>query len=415
MVLGTALFITGCVLGWYFSRFYKSDSEIEQRVLLKQEKERADKLQTELENLRSLYIESEKRNAELKSEQINFKSLKEQFSDHFKNLSQEIIDNKSKQLQTQSHKNLSLLLKPLEEKIHTFKKQVEETYDKEARERFSLKDKIQELCDVHDRLKTETKHLTQALKGDIKAQGQWGEMILNTVLEASGLKENEHYVTQAKGFSNVSADGKLQKPDVIVKLPDNKHIVIDAKVSLVHYERFIAAHTNSERKDHLSQFIVSIKSHVKQLSEKQYHLAESLETVDFVLLFFPIEGAFSIALQAQPDIFNFCWEKSIVIVSPTTLLATLKTVASIWKREKQNRNAVEVAKLSGLLYDKFISFISDIEQIGSHLKKTEDSYYSAYQKLSSGQGNIVSKLERIKRLGARTNKQIPPKWLSKDK
>ena len=411
----TVLFLLGFSLGWLCFRFYTRGSQIEQAVLLKHEKEKTDQLQDDLEKLRNLYIDSEKRNAELTAEKNNHKNWKEQFSNHFKNLSQEIIDNKSKQIQTQSEKNLLILLNPLKETIHSFKTQVEEIYGKESRERFSLKDKIHELCEVHGRLKEETRHLTKTLKGDVKAQGQWGEMILNTVLQASGLLENEHYITQAKGLSNINDQGKRQRPDVIIKLPDNKHIVIDAKVSLTHYERFINSDSKDEKNIHLSQFIGSIKSHVRQLSEKQYHLVESLNTLDFVLLFFPIEGAFSLALQSQPDIFNYCWKHSIVIVSPTTLLATLKTVASMWKREKQNRNAVEVAKLSGLLYDKFVSFTSDIEQIGSNLKKAEDSYYSAYQKLSSGQGNIVSKLERIKKLGARTNKQISSRWLPEGK
>ena len=403
--------LAGLLIGWSFTDLKKKRLFIETQTLLKKTKEEKNKLEEEIKNLRAEHLHTEKQLSELTAEKKNRQTLQSQFTDHFKNLSQEILESKSKQFQIQAEKNLSNLLSPLKEKIQSFQMKVEETYDKESRERFSLKDKIKELCEVHDRLKAETMHLSQALKGDMRAQGQWGEIILSTILETSGLKENEHYTTQGQGFNLKDEEGKQQKPDVIIKLPDNKHIIIDAKVSLTHYERFIVSDSEEKKQNNLSQFISSLRSHVTQLKKKQYSMANSLNTPDFVLMFFPVEGAFSLALQSDPQIFQFSWDRSIVIVSPTTLLATLKTVESIWKREKQNRNAIEIANASGRLYDKFTSFTEDLSLIGTNLKKAEDSYNQALQKLNTGKGNIVSKLEKIKQLGAKTSKQIPENLL----
>ncbi len=406
---------TGLVIGWlFFSDPKKKRALIESQTLLKKFMEETKKKEEEIKDLHEKYLQAEKKISQLSGEKQNRETLQNQFTDHFKNLSQEIIENKSKQFQTQAEKNLSTLLNPLKEKIQSFQKKVEDTYDRESRERFSLKDKIKELCDVHDRLKAETIHLAQTLKGDVKAQGQWGEIILSTILESSGLKENEHYITQARGLPLTDEEGKRQKPDVIINLPDNKHIIIDSKVSLKHYEQFIVSDSEEEKNTYLSQFISSLRSHVKQLSKKQYSMTDIVNTPDFVLMFFPIEGAFSLALQSDPKVFQFSWDHSIVIVSPTTLLATLKTVESIWKRENQNRNAREIAKASGLLYDKFTSFTEDLTQIGSNLKKAENSYSQALQKLHTGKGNIVSKLEKIKQLGAKTSKKISDNLLSSD-
>ena len=405
----------GIIIGWlFFTEPKKKRKLIESQTLLKKLTEEKQKQEEEIKSLYQKHLLAEKKLSELTGEKQNREILQDQFTSHFKNLSQEIIENKSKQFQLQAEKNLSDLLNPLKEKIQSFQKKVEDTYDKESRERFSLKDKIKELCDVHDRLKSETMHLKQTLKGDVKAQGQWGEVILSAILEASGLKENEHYITQGRGLPLTDEEGRRQKPDVIVKLPDNKHIIIDSKVSLKHYEQFIVSESEEQKKTQLSYFISSLRTHIKQLSEKKYFITNTINTPDFVLMFFPIEGAFSLALQSDPKIFQFSWDHSIVVVSPTTLLATLKTVESIWKREKQNRNAIEIAQASGRLYDKFTLFTKDLTEIGSHLKRAEDSYGKALQKLHTGKGSIVSKLEKIKHLGARTSKQMPDHLLSSD-
>ncbi len=410
LTVGIALFaglIIGGFIGWFLTFSKNQQSSVKTQTLLKKEKEEKDKWEQEAQVLQAKYIHSEKQLSELQAESKIRQTWKEQFTHHFKTLSQEVLDSKSKQFQIQAEQNLSGLLSPLKEKITGFQKKVEETYSQEERERFSLKDKIKELCEVHDRLKEETTRLSQALKGDVKAQGRWGEMILSALLSASGLKENEHYTTQGKGFDLKDKEGRRQKPDVIIKLPEGKHIIIDSKVSLTHYERFIAGKTEEEKQNHLSLFTSSLRSHIKQLHEKQYSRASSLNTPDFVLMFFPVEGAFSLALQSDPQIFPFSWDLSIVVVSPTTLLATLKTVESIWKREKQSKNALEIAEAGGRLYDKFVLFAEDICDIGASLKKAEESYITAFQKLKTGKGNIISKLEKIKELGAKASKQIP--------
>ena len=409
--------IIGGFIGWFLSSTTKKTALIESQIYLKKTKQEKDKLNEEVTTLRATYLNTEKKLSELSAEKKQREQIQEQFQTqfqtYFKNLSQDILENKSKQFQQSAEKNLSALLQPLKEKINTFQTKVEETYQAESRERFSLKDKIKELCEVHDRLKKETRHLSQTLKGDVKAQGQWGEVILNTLLEASGLQEEEHYITQGRGLKLKDEEGKQQKPDVIIKLPDNKHIIIDSKVSLTHYERYIAnSNLEEEKQLQLQKFMSSLRTHILQLSKKEYSLSESLNTPDFVLMFFPIEGAFSLALQSDPQIFQFSWDRSIVIVSPTTLLATLKTVESIWKREKQNRNAIEIAQASGRLYDKFTSFTEDLNLIGSNLKKAEQSYSQALQKLHLGKGNIISRLEKIRKLGAKTSKKISENLLS---
>ena len=249
------------------------------------------------------------------------------------------------------------------------------------------------------------------MKGSVKAQGQWGEMILNKILDAAGLIEGEHYITQGKTLNIKDEEGKQQKPDVVIKLPDNKHIIIDSKVSLTHYEKFISSNTEEDKKKYLSLFTQSIRSHVNQLSEKRYSHSKDLNTPDFTLMFFPIEGAFSLALQDDASLFQFSWDKNIVIVSPTTLLSTLKTVESIWKREKQSRNAIEIARTSGRLYDKFVGFIDDLNDIGHQIKKADKSYSSALHKLETGHGSIISRLEKIKSLGAKASKKIPENLL----
>ena len=402
----------GAFVGWFLTGLKKKRSLIRSHVLLNKAEEEKQALTEEIKTLREKNLHAEKELSTLIAEKKHTQALQEQFAHQFKNLSQEILESKSKQFQAHAEKNISTLLTPLKENLQSFQAKVEETYDRESRERFSLKDKIKELCEVHDRLKAETNTLTQALKGDVKAQGQWGEMVLSAILEASGLKEGEHYTTQGQDLKIKDEEGRRQKPDVIIKLPDKKHIVIDAKVSLTHYERFITSSSEEEKQQQLSLFITSLRSHVKLLSEKQYPLAGSLNTPDFVLMFFPIEGAFSLAVQSDPKLFQFSWEKSIVVVSPTTLMATLRTVENIWKREKQTRNAIEIARTGGLLYDKFTLFAKDLEDIGTNLKKAEESYNQSLQKLHTGKGNIVSRIETLKRLGAKTSKEMPKSLLT---
>ncbi len=405
-------FIAGSFLGWFLKSAKTQKSFVESRILLDKSNEDKQKLELRLQEKQEKYLIAEKKISELEANHINHQTLRTQFSDHFKSLSQEIIDSKSKQFQDRVEKDLSGILNPLRDKIQSFQKSVEDNYYRSSEERNSLKGEIKQLCNTHDKLKEETQQLTQALKGNVKVQGQWGEVILNTILEHSGLIEGEHYTTQGKGLGMKDEEGRLQKPDVVINLPGNRHLVIDAKVSLTHYEQFISAALEEKKQEFLSAFLSSLKSHVKQLSEKHYSQSNQINAPDFTFMFFPIEGALSLAFEKDRELFEFSWKRSIAIVGPTSLLAAVKVAASIWRREKQNRSALEIAQAAGSLYDKCSAFMTDLEKIGENLRKADTSYQSAVSKLRNGQGNIISKLERIKKLGACTTKQIPEQFMS---
>jgi DNA recombination protein RmuC len=299
------------------------------------------------------------------------------------------------------------------EKISEFQLKIENTYQQESREIFSLKNEINKLLINNTDMARETENLTRALKGNAKAQGIWGEIILEKILESSGLREGEEYITQGRNLKLKSEDNRSLKPDVIINLPDNKHLIIDAKVSLTNYEQYIEAVNNDSPKEIIQEkvnlFIKSIQSHINNLSGKNYQYSEGLLTPDFVILFLPIEGAFSLALQIMPELLMQAWHSKIIIVSPTTLFATLKTIASIWLFEKQNKNAILIAKESGLLYDKFVLFTEDLTKIGLALNKADEAYNAAVNKLSTGKGNILSKTEKIRILGAKASKKLDQK------
>ncbi len=324
----------------------------------------------------------------------------------FDSLSQKILNEKTSQFKKDSKEQLENTLQPLKEQIKLFQEKAEKYYDTGSKEMLTLKNEIEHLMNVGQKMNEETHNLTQALKGNVQTQGAWGESILSQVLEASGLRENEEYILQGTDLQLQSISGSHLKPDVVVKLPQNRHLVIDAKVSLTHYERYIASSNAEEKKEFLKNFTRSIRNHISNLSSKEYQNALGLNSLDFVFLFFPLESAFSVALQTDRSIIESSWKESVVIVSPTTLLATLRTVAFMWQRERENKNVLEIAKKSGDLYDKFVGFLDDLTQVGTHLKHSSNSYEDAYKKLSTGKGNIVSRLEHIKKLGARAKKQI---------
>jgi DNA recombination protein RmuC len=286
-----------------------------------------------------------------------------------------------------------------------FEKKVDETYDKELRERISLRDEVRKLTELNARVSEEANNLTKALKGDVKKQGNWGEVILERVLERSGLTKGQEYEREEVVEGS---DNNVQRPDVIIHLPDNKHIIIDSKVSLVAYERSMSAESEEKQVLYLKEHINSLRSHVKLLSDKNYQNAQHINTPDFVLMFVPIEASFSVAVQGDSELFAYAWERKIVIVSPTTLLATLRTISSIWKQENQTKNAQEIARLSGTLYDKFIGFTEDMVKIKTNIDRTSSAYDDAVKKLKDGNGNIIRTAEKIKELGAKTgNKSLP--------
>lgn len=346
----------------------------------------------------------------LTEQKADIDKLQEKFRLEFKNLANEILEEKTQKFTELNKVKLEELLKPLGEKIRDFEKKVEETYDKESKQRFSLEKEIKGLAELNQQISQDAKNLTTALKLDTKKQGNWGELVLERVLESSGLVKGQEYIRE---FSTKGELGDTYRPDVIVNLPDNKHIIVDSKVSLVAYNEFVNADTPEERDKYLKLHILSLKNHVKLLSEKTYQNLEAFDTPDYVLLFIPIESSFSLALQTDVDLFNFAWEKNVVIVSPTTLLATLKTVASIWKHEKQTQNAIKIAREGGLLYDKFVSFLQDLEKIGNQIDTTKRLYDEAHKKLSTGSGNIIGKVEKLKEMGAKASKEISRSLLEK--
>ncbi|CAN5583987.1 DNA recombination protein RmuC [soil metagenome] len=346
----------------------------------------------------------------LGSQKQEMEELQKKFKTEFENIANKILEEKSSKFTEQNKTNLDIILNPLKDKIKEFEDKVERSYKIESNERVSLKEQIKLLMDQNKELSTEANNLTRALKGDVKKQGNWGEVILERILERSGLIKDQEYKAQV---SSTNEEGRRIQPDVIVFLPDEKHIVIDAKVSLIAYEAMVNSATDDERAANILLHITSVKNHIKILSEKNYQHISSIDSPDFVLLFMPIESSFSTALQADNELYNFAWDRKIVMVSPTTLLATLRTIASIWKQERQTRNALEIAERAGRLYDKFAGFTEDMLKVGSKLIDSKNSYDDAMKKLSEGSGNLVSSVEKIKSLGAKALKSISPRLLER--
>ena len=355
-------------------------------------------------NLSKIETENKGLIEKLTEHKAEVEKLQEKFSIQFRNLANDILEEKTKKFTEQNKIKLDEILTPLGEKIRAFEKKVEDTYDKESKQRFSLEKEIKNLAELNIRISEDAKNLTTALKSDSKKQGNWGELVLERVLESSGLVKGQEYIREV---STRTDQGEVYRPDVIVNLPDNKHIIIDSKVSLTAYTDYVNAELPEEKEKFLKLHLLSIRSHIKLLSEKNYQNLVAFDTPDYVLLFMPIESSFSTALQSDLDLFNFAWEKNVVIVSPTTLLATLRTVSSIWKHEKQEMNAKEIARQTGDLYDKFVGFLEDMQELGNRLDTTKKTYDNSMNKLSTGKGNIIGRAQKIKELGAKSSKQIP--------
>jgi len=335
---------------------------------------------------------------------------REQMTLQFKAIAADILEDKSRRFTASNKESIGEILRPLSEKIQHFEKRVEETYDKEAKERFSLASEIRNLQALNARISADAVNLTNALKGESKTQGTWGEVILETILEKSGLVKGREYQTQV---SLKSEDGSRSQPDVIVHMPENKQIIIDAKVSLKAYEAYCSEDDPERRAECLRQHVLSIRNHVRTLSSKDYQNLLSLNSLDFVLLFMPVEAAFSVAVQQDGELFTSAFDKNIILVGPSTLLATLRTIQNIWRYEHQNQNAIEIANSAGALYDKFVAFAGDLEEIGSRIEATQKSYDKAHNKLASGKGNLVSRIENLKKLGARASKKHTEQLLAK--
>ena len=322
----------------------------------------------------------------------------------FENLANQIFEAKTKSFAEQSRSNLDTILTPFKEKISEFEKRVNEAYTTEGKERHSLIKEVQKLQELNQKLGEDAENLTKALKGDTKTQGTWGEIILERILEESGLRKGIEYDTQG-GFRD--SDGKLLKPDVIVHLPEDKDIVIDSKVSLVAYEKYVRAETEGEKETAVKEHLLSINAHLKGLESKKYDELPGLKSLDFVLMFIPIESAFMLAIEKDNEIFRKAFEKNIMIVSPSTLLVTLRTIQNIWRYEYQNKNALEIADRAGALYDKFVGFVDDLEKVGSQLDSTRRAYDGAHNKLTSGKGNLITRAQGLIDLGVKSRKQLP--------
>lgn len=331
-----------------------------------------------------------------------------QLNSEFQNLANKILEEKSKKFTEQNRENIDRVLTPLREQLGDFRRKVEDVYEKESKDRMSLFHEIKGLKELNRQISEDALNLTNALKGQTKTQGTWGEVVLERVLEESGLHNGREYQTQG---SFTSAEGKRLRPDVIVHLPEGKDIIIDSKVSLTAYERYCSSEDEGQRQAALKEHIASLRGHIKGLSVKSYEDLPDVKSLDFVLLFLPIEAAFITAVENDRDIFREAFDKNIIVVSPTTLLATLKTVHNIWRYEYQNRNALEIAEKAGGLYDQFVLFVESMDDIGDKLNKASEAYQTARKRLVDGRGNLVRRTETLKKLGARTKKSMDEKLL----
>lgn len=367
----------------------------EDREFIRSEKEF---LNTELTRKNADFENLFTKNQEQKAE---VEKLQEKFTIEFENLANKILDEKSTKFTTQNKENIDAILKPLQEKIQHFEKRVEETNKEDITRSADLRRQIIGLKELNEQMSKETTNLTKALKGDTKMQGNWGELVLERVLERSGLQKDSEYFVQQ---SFTTEEGKRVLPDVVISLPGDKKMIVDSKVSLVSYERYINEIDESERATHLKNHLISVRKRVSELGEKNYHQLYDMESPDFVLLFIPIESAFAIASMEYPGLYNDAFEKNIIIVTPTTLLAVLKTIDSMWQNEKQKANAIAIATQAGRLYDSFVNLTEELLKVGNQIGTVQKSYDSAMVKLT-GKGNLIKRVETLKALGAKASKQ----------
>ena len=427
VVIALAGAAVGVVLGWFIARA-RSLAETQNQTaayLAEQEKNRnlatqLQELKADLEKARNQVLELtnslasteadyrnlEERLAERKNE---LTELQEKFAAQFKNLANDIFEDKSKRFTDQNKSNISELLKPLGEKITDFEKKVDSTHKDAIKENAALREQLQHIQKLNVEMTREAENLTRALKGDSQAQGAWGEFILESILEKSGLERDREYTVQE---SFTTAEGRL-RPDVIIRLPEKKHVIIDSKVSLTAYNNFVNAETDAEKTVALKAHLASIRQHMKGLADKNYQANISDNGLDFIIMFIPIEPAYIVAIQSEKSLYEEALEKRIVFVSPTLLIPSLQLIKHTWRQENQNRNAIEIANKAGDLYDKFVSFSDDLKKIGHQMDSTKSLYEESMKKLVTGTGNIVKRVEDLKKLGAKASKSIDAKLLGR--
>ena len=347
----------------------------------------------------------------LQEQEKSVQQTQEQLRLEFSNIANLLLEEKSRKFTLQNQENLDSLLNPLQEKIKLFEQKIEHFYGDESKERATLKEQIRQLTQLNQQMNEETRNLTNALKGEAKTQGNWGELILEQILEKSGLRKGMEYFTQSY---YINEEGQRQFPDLIVHLPNKRHVVIDSKMSLTAYERYHSAASLEQQQQAIKEHLTSVKKHIKELSVKKYQQIYELNSLDFVLMFIPLEAAFALAMQNDHSLFYQAFEQNVIIVSPMTLLATTRTIANVWKQENQSRYALEIAQEGGKMYDKFVNFIADLELIGNRIKHLDDGYNEAMKKLQYGKGNLISRATKLKELGAKTTKQLPKKFEDHD-
>jgi DNA recombination protein RmuC len=395
----------------------KEQSQMEKTALEKQ-------LQLATQEKEGIRNEKEAINIQLTKKEVDFENLwqrnkeqkeeveklQEKFTKEFENLANKILDEKSSKFTEQNKENMKNILSPLQDKIHLFEKKVEDTHKESIDYHAALRQQILGLREMNIQMSKETLNLTKALKGDSKMQGNWGELILERVLEKSGLEKDREYFVQQ---SHINTEGNRVFPDVVINLPDGKKMIVDSKVSLTAYEKFINEEDDSLKNGFLKEHVNSIKRHVEQLGEKNYHDLYQIESPDFVLLFIPMEPAFALALNEDTTLYNKAFEKNIVIVTPSTLLATLRTIDSMWANQKQQENAFEIARQAGALYDKFEGFVADLIKIGKKIDESKVEYQGAMNKLVDGKGNLITSVEKLKKMGAKAKKALPENILAR--
>ncbi len=343
-------------------------------------------------------------NQRLQEQKAEVEQLHTKMQKDFELLANRILEEKSEKFVQKNDEQLKVILDPLKERLLQYEKRVNETHLDTERERSALREQLKQLTDINKRMSDETLNLTKALKGDNKMQGNWGEMILEKILEKSGLQKGHEYTVQ-QSFTN--EDGSRSQPDVLIKLPEGKTLVVDSKVSLVAYERCVSAEDEGQKAQYLKEHIASLRNHVKLLSAKSYHQLYNIKSPDFVLLFIPIESAFALAVTADNELYNDAFDKNIIIVSTSTLLATLRTVANVWKQEYQSQNAIEIARQGADLYEKFVSFTEDLIKVGKQMDDSKKTYADAMNKLYDGKGNLIKRAENMRKLGLKVAKQLP--------
>jgi DNA recombination protein RmuC len=424
------VFIVALCLGVYFGKLLYASRGISAKISLESQvkllqsvqaesKEQLQRLQTEKETIRSererLAMALSRKESDFDHLQIRQQEQKQEIADlqakftkEFENLANRIFDEKSTKFTAQNKVNLDQLLNPLQEKIQNFEKKVEDSHKESLLNNVTLRQEIINLTSLNEKMSQETVNLTKALKGDSKTQGNWGELVLERVLEKSGLeKDREYFVQQA----HTDPQGNRVFPDVVIQLPDGKKMIVDSKVSLTAYEKYANEEDSNLKASYLKEHVNSIRRHVEQLGDKNYHDLYQIESPDFVLLFIPIESAFATALNDDATLYNKAFEKNIVIVTPSTLLATLRTIDSMWANQKQQENAFEIARQAGALYDKFEGFVTDLLRIGKKIDESKSEYEGAMNKLRDGKGNLITSVEKLKKMGAKAKKSLPEQLL----